>query len=248
MDVSFQLYSARKAGSWNDVFRTLAALGYTRVEGFGGVYADPAGLRSALDGHGLAMSSGHFALDMLEDDLPKTLELAAALGIGHIYCPHLAAGDRPADAAGWAAFGRRLAAVGDAVAGAGMTFGWHNHDFEFMPLVDGIVPMQTILEAAPGIGWECDVAWIVRGGADPFDWIARFGDRITAVHVKDIAPAGECADEDGWADVGHGTMDWRGLMVALHDRTPADLFVMEHDMPSDFERFARRSMATFRQF
>ena len=45
------------------------------------------------------------------------------------------------------------------------------------------------------------MAWIVRGGADPFEWIKRYADRIASVHIKDIAPAGECEDEDGWADV-----------------------------------------------
>ena len=60
----------------------------------------------------------------------------------------------------------------------------------------------------PSIGWEMDVAWVIRGGADPLKWIDEYGQRITAVHVKDIAPAGENANEDGWADVGHGTVDW----------------------------------------
>ena len=70
-----------------------------------------------------------------------------------------------------------------------------------------------------------------------------FGNRITAVHVKDIAPAGENADEDGWADVGHGTVDWKALMAALKERTKVKYFVMEHDNPKDAERFAERSLA-----
>ena len=37
---------------------------------------------------------------------------------------------------------------------------------------------------------------------------------ITSVHVKDIARGREL-DEDGWADVGHGTVDWKGLIAAL---------------------------------
>ena len=72
-----------------------------------------------------------------------------------------------------------------------------------------------MLDAAPGIGWEMDVAWVIRGGADPLKWIAEYGPRITAVHVKDIAPAGQNANEDGWADVGHGTVDWAGLIKAF---------------------------------
>ena len=64
-----------------------------------------------------------------------------------------------------------------------------------------------------------DVAWIVRGGADPLPWIEQHGQRIVAVHVKDIAKPGEGKDEDGWSDVGHGTIDWAGLLKALRAKT-----------------------------
>ncbi|MEP0453477.1 MAG: sugar phosphate isomerase/epimerase, partial [Roseibium sp.] len=67
------------------------------------------------------------------------------------------------------------------------------------------------------------------------------GDRLSAVHVKDIAPNGECEDEDGWADVGQGTMDWKKLNETLK-ATKAQLFIMEHDKPSDATRFAQRSI------
>ena len=92
-----------------------------------------------------------------------------------------------------------------------------------------------------------DGAWIVRGNQDPLDWIEKYASRITTAHVKDIAPEGECADEDGWADVGQGTMDWKGIMSALRG-VGVDLFVMEHDKPSDFDRFATRSVAAFRTY
>ena len=68
MNWSFQLYSARNFQPWDAVVATLGQLGYKEVEGFGGVYADPAGFRKELDKAGLAMPSGHFSLDMLEND------------------------------------------------------------------------------------------------------------------------------------------------------------------------------------
>jgi len=85
-------------------------------------------------------------------------------------------------------------------------------------------------------------SFMIRGGADPVKWIGDYGKRISAVHVKDIAPAGENADEDGWADVGYGTVDWKGLFAALR-ATPVRHFIIEHDKPSDPERFAARSIA-----
>jgi len=88
------------------------------------------------------------------------------------------------------------------------------------------------------------VAWVVRGGTDPLPWIERHGRRIVAIHVKDIARQGEGLDEDGWSDVGHGTIDWAGLMAALRAQTDARYYVMEQDNPNDIDRFARRSIAS----
>ena len=248
MDWSFQLYSARNFQPWPSVFDTLARLGYTQVEGYGDLYPDAAATRAELDRAGLTMPSGHFALDLLENDFPAARRIAGTLGMRMIACPYLEAADRPADAAGWRDFGHRLGRIGKAAEDSGLGFAWHNHEFEFEALADGSAPLIHILDAAPVIGWEIDVAWVIRGGDNPFEWIDRYGDRIVAVHVKDIAPQGEAPDEDGWADVGHGTVDWTGLIAALRNKTPAKIFVIEHDNPADLERFARRSIETARIF
>lgn len=245
MNWSFQLYSARKFPPWSRVVSQLAEAGYSQVEGFGGVYSDPAALRAQLDQAGLTMPSGHFSLDMLENDLEGAHRIARTLGITLIICPSLAPDLRPGDAAGWRGFGERLARVGAAVTAQGHAFGWHNHAFEFAPLPDGSTPMEHLLAAAPEIGWEIDVAWLIRGGADPRSWIDREARRIVAVHVKDIARPGQGVDEDGWADVGHGTVDWPGIMTALRS-SAARFYVMEHDNPADVERFARRSIEAAR--
>ncbi|QOF73800.1 sugar phosphate isomerase/epimerase [Aminobacter sp. SR38] len=247
MDWSFQLYSARNFQPWQNVLKTLGALGYAQVEGFGAVYEEPEAFRAELDKNGLAMPSGHFGIDLLEQEFATAAGIARTLGMKLIACPWLEPADRPTDADGWRAFGRRLAAIGAKANDAGFDFAWHNHDFEFAP-VGGVVPQRLILEAAPEVGWEMDVAWVIRGGSDPLHWIEECGPRILAVHVKDIAPQGLATDEDGWSDVGHGTVDWAGLVTALRKNTPAKYFVMEHDNPADFERFASRSIAAAKTF
>jgi sugar phosphate isomerase/epimerase len=248
MNWSFQLYSARNFLPWTGILATLGKLGYTQVEGFGGVYDDPKAFRAELDKNGLAMPTGHFSIDALEKDFDGVRRIAEALDIKLLICPYLLAEQRPSDAAGWRGFGERLAKVGEVAAKAGYGFAWHNHDFEFKALADGSVPQDHILSSAPGIGWEMDLAWVVRGGADPLAWIEKHGKRIVAVHVKDIAKPGEGLDEDGWSDVGHGTIDWAGLIKLLRAKSAAKYFVMEQDNPNDIERFARRSIATVKNF
>jgi len=239
---SYQLYSSRNFLPWKDTFALLNKLGYSQVEGFGALYEDAQQVRADLDAANLSMPTGHFSIDQLEQRPAEVVGLAETLGIHYVFCPYLAVEDRPADAQGYAEFAHRLLKLKEYLTDKGLGFGWHNHDFEFIPLADGSIPMQVVFDTAPELEWEADIAWIVRGGGDPMDWIAREGARIKSVHIKDIAATGECEDEDGWADVGHGSMDWQALIGALKE-TPAEYWVMEHDNPSSAERFATRSIA-----
>ena len=242
--ISYQLYSSRNFPPLEDTLARLAALGYKTVEGFGGLYSDMdavKALRAALDANGLAMRSSHIGLDLVEGDPAQTLEIAKTLGMKEVYVPFLQPDDRPTDAAGWRAIGARLVEAGKPLRDAGLTFGWHNHAFEFEALPTGELPMDLML-ADNDLSFEFDVAWAVVAGANPLDTIGIYGSRITAAHVKDRAPAGENANEDGWADVGHGTLDWATLMSALRTAGCAN-FVMEHDNPSDDQRFASRAFA-----
>ncbi len=245
---SYQLYSSRKflfsaddnTSDWAQTFAMISAAGYSQVEGLAALYEKPEQTLQALQANNLSMPTGHFSLDMLEKEPARVLEVAETLGIESVYCPFLLPDLRPTDSAGYTALGERLQAAGQSCMDAGLAFGWHNHDFEFIALPDGKIPMQCIFDGGPKLGWEADIAWVVRGGANPVEWIERYGERITSVHVKDIAATGECTDEDGWADVGHGTVDWASLMPLLR-QTGAKYYIVEHDNPSDDKRFAQRS-------
>jgi sugar phosphate isomerase/epimerase len=244
---SFQLYSARNHPPLAPVLKTLAELGYAEVEGFGGVYDNPPQLRADLDQLGLTMPTGHFSVDMLEKEKQKVLKTASTLGINKLVCPYLLPDKRPKTAKGWKDFGKRLEAISQAYRAEGYGVAWHNHDFEFAPLKDGSTPHELIFAAAPTLDWEIDVAWIVRGKSNPLKWIKAYAGAITIAHIKDIAPKGECADEDGWADVGFGVVKWQAVMDALK-HTRCMHYVMEHDKPSDVSRFARRSLASAKKY
>ena len=240
-DFSYQLYSSRNFGPLPDTLGMLAALGYAHVEGYGPVYEDLDATKKALDETGLTMPSGHFAMDMVAGDVSRTIEIARALGMKKIIVPFIMPDQRPTDVEGWTNFATRLSAAGKPVQDAGFDFGWHNHDFEFKPLPTGELPIDLIL-AQDNVSFEFDVAWAAVAGHDPAKVIAQYGDRIIAAHVKDRAAQGENADEDGWADAGHGTLDWAAHFAALK-AAGCDLFVMEHDKPADDNRFASRALA-----
>ena len=245
MTPALQLYSMRDVADQIALLAQLPNLGITKVEGYGGVYGDPAKYRAAMDANGITMPSGHMALDDIEADFEGTLAIANTLDMTRVFAPYLEEKDRPDTAEGWAALGHRLNAAGKKYAEHGITFGWHNHEFEFISLPDGSTPMDVLLEAAPDITWEADLAWIVRGDCDPAEYIKRYSDRLSAIHVKDIATEGTKLDEDGWTDLGAGTMDWAVLLQACRDISGDLIYALEHDKPSDPVGYAKRSAAAF---
>jgi sugar phosphate isomerase/epimerase len=247
-DFSFQLYSARNHPPLADNLTLLAALGYTQVEGYDGVFSnvEPTDLRRQLDALGMAMPTTHVGLESLEDT-DATRALAETLGVEVIYCPVVASDQRSQPDDGWRALADKLARLGEIYAGSGLGLGWHNHDYEFKRTTTGAVPLDLILEGAPELQWEADLGWVSKAGEDPAAWLDRYAGRVTAVHIKDIARPGEALDEDGWADVGHGTMEWETLMAAVTAGTGCRYFVLEHDKPSDAGRFAERSIRALRK-
>jgi len=173
MDTSYQLYSSRNAGALADTLAMLAAAGYSQVEGFAGAYEDVAAFKDLLEQNGLSCPSGHFfPIGALEDDFDASIATAKALGMQRVFCPAPEDAYREgASTATWLDLAGRLEAAAKRVQDAGFRFGWHNHHWEFMPLADGTIPMRILLEEAPSIEWEIDVAWVIKGGADPLDWI-----------------------------------------------------------------------------
>ncbi len=246
MDWTFQLFSARNT-ELADALKIVTNAGYTCVEAYRDNFQDPDEFRSLLDKHGLKVPSMHINLGPLRDEPAAMMQRARDFGSHHIVCPYLEMHERPVDTAGWLVLIAELSDHAKRWKDAGFTFAWHNHDFEFVALPDGALPMQLILEHAPELQWEIDLAWIVRAQADPIPWLQDNLSRISAVHLKDLAPAGECADEDGWADVGFGVVPWKAI-VPLLAQTSATVFAVEHDNPSDLQRFATRSFATISSF
>jgi sugar phosphate isomerase/epimerase len=249
-DFSYQLYSSRNFPPLENTFKMLSDLGYKGVEGYGALVTeidDPSEVRAQLDQYNLKMTSCHIGLDFIQDETARAISLAKTVGIEQVFVPFLMPDSRPNDADGWRAFGKVLAEAGKPIVDAGLAFGWHNHDFEFTKLATGELPMDLILDIAPDLSMEFDVAWAVKANSDPIDFINKYTNRITAAHLKDIAPVGECLDEDGWADVGHGTVAWPHIFAALK-AVGTELFIMEHDNPSDHQRFASRALASAQQF
>lgn len=246
-DYSYQLYSSRNFPPLAATLKMIAGVGFTQCEGYGALYADASSLgvlEKGLKDNGLTMPTGHFSLDQCQNDPARVLEITRTLDMKGVIVPYIMPDARPKDAKGWATFGKTLAAVGKPFRDAGLFFGYHNHDFEYA-MTEGHLPIDLILGADDSLAYEFDVAWAVRGNYDPLKSIEKYGARVRATHVKDIAPAGENRDEDGWADLGQGVVPWATIMAALR-KAGTTYFVCEHDNPKDDTRFATRSLAALK--
>lgn len=241
--LSFQLYSARSIEPLEAQFKLLAGLGYKMVEPWGALFNDTDTLKRLLQHYGMTAPSAHVGLDRLRTDAAGTARLCKGLGIDTIFAPAPPPGEREGGETEWRGIGRELAAIGKAVTGEGLRLGWHNHHWEYGRSASGGTYLECLFEEAPDLVWEADLAWIVRGNGDPVAEIKKHAKRLVACHIKDLAPSGQCADEDGWADPGHGTMDWPALRAAM-SQANVSLFVAEHDKPNDVARFARRARET----
>jgi sugar phosphate isomerase/epimerase len=242
--LSIQLYTLRFLGDLDNILEAAARAGFRRVETVSSHLDDSTATKAKLDAHGLKVSSSHVSLPALRARPEAVVDACRTLGCDQLFMPAVPPDQRDMAAHGWRALGRELGRMSERLRAQGIELGYHNHDWELAPKRGDKTALELLLEAAAGspLTWQADVAWLVRGGVEPKAWLYRYRSRLTSAHVKDIAPAGQNKDEDGWADVGSGVLDWRDLWRACRE-AGARWMVVEHDKPKDPARTAQRSLA-----
>jgi sugar phosphate isomerase/epimerase len=242
--LSIQLYTLRSLNDLDLILDTVRTAGFRNVEGVGAHLEDAPKVKAKLDARELQMSSSHVGLAALRERPDAVIAACRALGLVQLFMPSVPAEQRDMDASGWRMLGRELGRLATQFAASGINLGYHNHNWELTPKDGTRTALELVFAEAEGspLTWQADVAWLVRGGATPEEWLRRYRDRLVSAHVKDIAPAGTALDEDGWADVGTGVLDWPTLWQLCLD-CGARWMVVEHDRPSDPARCARASFA-----
>ncbi len=69
----------------------------------------------------------------------------------------------------------------------GMFFNYHNHDFEFKPLDNGVLHFDYLIENTdPEVfHFTPDVGWIDFAGYDPVEYLKKLENRVDVCHFKD---------------------------------------------------------------
>ncbi|NLS01067.1 sugar phosphate isomerase/epimerase [Rhizobium sp. P38BS-XIX] len=239
--IAYQLYSSRNFPPLATQLPILKSMGYDAIEPWLPAYeADPALFRRQLDDAGLACFGFHMPLTGLVNEPARYLDIAETLGATYLIPPFVPKEERRETSDFWKGIGNKLAVGADKAAERDLKVAWHNHDFEYFALPDGSRPIEHILGQSEAVLFEIDCGWITRAGADPALELQQYADRIACIQVKDTAPLGTVED-DGWTATGDGIIDWAAL-APLFRKTTADHIVTEHDNPSDWQRFALRSI------
>ena len=246
--VGIQLYSVRDfcQQDFLGTIRQIAGIGYKHVE-FAGYYGVSAKeLRAALADVGIEAPSAHVGLGLgqstpWQDHVKQQVEYALELGIRRFIVPHYPLGDNPAlaDVERWADI---LEEASDIVTPSGMSFGYHNHAFEFKP-VEGKLAIDRLLERVPAdkLFAEFDLGWVKVGGQDPAAYVEKYADRLPVVHAKDFK-------EDGTdAEIGKGSVDWDAALAAVEKAGVKYVIIEQEGYIDNSIESAKRNLAFFRE-
>jgi sugar phosphate isomerase/epimerase len=101
----------------------------------------------------------------------------------------------------------------------GLSFGIHNHWWEFEKLSNGKTPFDVLLDLLDNdIFFELDVYWIKVAGQDPVDIIKRLGKRASILQVKDGPGEWSPLLDEPYAypvlAIGTGKMDYPAIFEA----------------------------------
>jgi myo-inosose-2 dehydratase len=125
----------------------------------------------------------------------------------------------------WKVFGARMTAVGDRLLTEGIRIVYHHHMGSVVQSDDDIHAFMA--HTGPSIDLLLDTGHAAWGGADPAALAARYRDRISHVHTKDIRPAVRAqSDAEDWSFLksvlngvytvpGDGTIDFAAIFRSL---------------------------------
>ena len=216
--MGIQLYTLRdhiqNKQDFDTTLSRLSAMGVDTVQisGIGDIPAEDQ--KEVLDKYNMKVCVTHKGLDRMENDLAGLIREHKIIG-----CDALGLGSMPGDARNsekaLRAFIDKTAKIGETLRDNGMTFNYHNHDFEFhkLPGTDKTIMDLLLEETDPELfHFIPDVAWIHYGGYDPVEILTKMQGRVKVIHFKDYII--DDAGERKFVSLGKGKVDLKACYDA----------------------------------
>lgn len=229
MGIGLQLFTVRDAlaEDFEGTLRKVAAMGYEGVEfaGYGGLEAEQ--LRSLLQELNLKAIGSHISLELLETNLDNEIAYLKTIGAQYAICPWLAPEERDADA--WRRHLPNLEKYGKKISEAGLTFAYHNHEFEFEVELEGKMVFDYMYETISPeyLQVEMDIGWVQYSELDPLAYIKKYAGRLPLLHLKDFrsGPKGEPIDT---VELGRGDLPLMAIIGAASEAS-VEWIIVEQD-------------------
>ena len=247
LPLALQLYSVRDflPKDFDGTLEQLGAMGYRECEAAGFYNRAPAEVKQAMAKAGLRCVSAHYPMQQLQQSLDDILKFASELGLSYMICssPMLPGANAAVknwvaalesmDQDGWKWNIEQLNRIGERTRREGIQFGYHNHYIEFHEH-DGFLPYDLLLkETDPKlVTLEMDCGWVVIGGHKPEDYLSRYPDRYSMLHLKEFKL-------DGWkpgdpivsTEMGRGSIDYASIFKAARKAPIKHIFVEQEQFP-----------------
>jgi len=240
--VGLQLYTIRDAMA-ADVpgsLKKMSDLGYKNVEMAS--YSDgkfygmaPKEFQKIVEDLGMKIVSSHTSVEaegITTASAQKMADAHAEIGVEYCVQPWIEEKDRNVET-----YKRMIAEwnkVGEIMKNVGIQFGYHNHNFEFLP-TDGMVPYYDIFMKemdADLITMELDCYWATKAGQDPVEMFNKYPGRFQLLHFKDMSKevAGPfyTVDKGDITSVGAGLIDYKRIYAA-REKAGMKYFFVEDD-------------------
>ncbi len=237
-----QLYTVRSEMQ-KGVERTLervATIGYREVEFAGYFNKKPAEIAQLLKANKLTAPAAHVDRGAIGAGWDKVLDDAAAAGHQWVIVAWVPEKDR-----GSVEAYKRLAGefnvAGAAATRQGLSFAYHNHEFEFARVGDTNGHAVLLKECDPAlVHFELDLFWATKAGVDVVAYVKQHAKRFPLVHVKDMTAGGVMTE------VGSGTIPFQKIFDAANGRIRH--FFVEHDEPAVPFDSISTSLAALRRY
>lgn len=220
--IGLQMYTLREeaAKDFVGVLKTVADIGYKGVEWAGMHGHDPKEIKRIIDDLGLVVCSNHSSLPTREN-IQQIVEFESIFGNKRVISGFGPDDMKTVDQC--KAVAAKFAEAAELLKPYGMTYGFHNHWWEF-GIVDGKYAYDILMAEAPNVFSELDVYWCQFGKGDPVAALKKYGKRIPLLHVKD----GMLQEPHPHTAVGAGKLDMPAIIGAA-DPNVCDWMIVELD-------------------